>query len=131
MTLLLDTNAVLWWTKRDSRLGPKARGALERISSNVWVSAASIWELAIKQAAGKLRLPVSAAAAIDQLFAETRFQPLAIQVEHAVAAAALPQHHRDPFDRMLVAQAQIEDLTIVTSDTVFDHYDVKVLDARI
>lgn len=122
MSLLLDTHVLLWWLAG----APLAPGAVERIadpSTLVAVSAASIWEAAIEQALGKLRVEGSLAAAT----VESGFEPLPVGFPHAEAAGALPPHHRDPFDRLLVAQAAAEGLTIVTRDPVFDAYDVPVL----
>ena len=129
MTLLLDTQSLLWWRDGNSRLGPKARSAIAR-AADVRVSAASAWEIAIKSQTGRLpfREPVDAwmPAAIE----DSGFRPLSVTIEHAVAVANLPLHHADPFDRLLIAQAQLDNLTIVTSDTAFEAYDVKLIDAR-
>ncbi len=129
MNLLLDTNAVLWWLEGKTRLGPRARAMIARHAAEVRVSAASVWEIAIKVQTGRLpfREPV---ALIPAAIEDSGFRPLSVTFEHAVAVANLPHRHADPFDRMLIAQAQIENLTNVTADTVFDAYDVKVLDAR-
>jgi len=123
--LLLDTHAFLWWLADDAKLGPKARAAIADGRSVVFVSAASVWEIAVKRRAGKLDAPGDVAEWIERC----DFAPLSIDVEHAVAAAELPPHHRDPFDRMLVAQAQLEELTLVARDDAIDEYDVAVLDA--
>jgi len=123
--LLLDTHAFLWWLADDAKLGPKARAAIADERSAVFVSAASVWEIAVKRRSGKLDAPGDVADWIERC----DFAPLSIDVEHAVAAAELPPHHRDPFDRMLVAQAQLEELTLVARDDAIDEYDVAVLDA--
>ena len=125
MRLLLDTHAFLWWLADDAQLGPKARAAIADERSVVFVSAASVWEIAVKRRTGKLDAPGDVAEWIERC----DFAPLSIDVEHAVAAAELPPHHRDPFDRMLVAQAQLEELTLVARDDAIDEYDVAVLDA--
>jgi PIN domain nuclease of toxin-antitoxin system len=130
VNLLLDTQALLWWRHGTKKLGPRARATITRDATDVRVSAASAWEIATKFYAGRLTLPAPAEAWMVAALDDSGFRPLVITVEHAVAAGALPQVHGDPFDRMLIAQAQIESLTIVTSDAVFDGYDVKVLDAR-
>jgi PIN domain nuclease of toxin-antitoxin system len=121
VSLLLDTHALIWWLSG----GPLAAPALERISSaeKVFVSAASIWEAGIKAALGKLTLDVDLA----HEAVREGFEPLAIQLEHARDAAALPPHHRDPFDRMLIAQARAEGLTLVTRDLSLAAYDVVLL----
>jgi PIN domain nuclease of toxin-antitoxin system len=130
VNLLLDTQALLWWRHGARKLGARARAAIARDATDVRVSAASAWEIATKFYAGRLTLPAPAEAWMFAALDDSGFRPLVITVEHAVAAGALPPVHGDPFDRMLIAQAQLERLTIVTSDAVFDAYDVKVLDAR-
>ena len=130
MRLLLDTQVVVWWLNADRKLGKLARRAIEVEAVGVWVSAAAVWEIAIKAAAGLLSFDDPLPAAVTRAVEYTRFQPLTITVRHALAAGTLPLHHRDPFDRMLIAQAQLEGLTIVTSDAAFEDYDVKLLDAR-
>lgn len=127
MDLLLDTHAFLWWIEDDKKLGPKARGAITRPENAVLVSAATAWEIAVKRTLGKLELRGDIARAI----ADSQFAELPITVEHAVAAGELPNLHRDPFDRALIAQARIEDLTLLTQDEQITQYDVAVLDARL
>lgn len=122
MSLLLDTHALLWWLAGEP-IRDEARERIADPSSLVAVSAASIWEAEIKRALGKLRIEGSLARhAVD-----AGFEPLPITLDHAERAGALAPHHRDPFDRMLVAQAQLESLTIVTRDPAFAAYDVTVL----
>jgi prevent-host-death family protein len=121
-TLLLDTHVFLWWRTDDPRLGPEARDAIA-MTPVVFVSAASAWEAAIKIALGRLRLPESFGHGVD----DSGFDRLSLAFEHAEAAAALPPHHGDPFDRMLVAQAQLEGCTLVTHDRVLSPYGVEVL----
>jgi PIN domain nuclease of toxin-antitoxin system len=128
--LLLDTQVVVWWLNADRKLGKLARRAIELDAVAVWVSAAAVWEIAIKAAAGHLSFSDPLPAAVIRAVEYTRFQPMSIAVTHALAAGNLPLHHRDPFDRMLIAQAQLEDLTIVTADAAFEEYDVKLLNAR-
>lgn len=120
MDLLLDTHAFLWW---DS--GKLARSVVRRIQAagDVYVSAASAWEIAIKASLGKIEARASVAKAI----LEYGFLPLAISLEHADAVRALPRHHRDPFDRILVAQAMTERLTLVSKDPLFGRYGVEVV----
>ena len=125
MRLLLDTHALLWWIKGDRKLGAAARAAIADDASSVVVSAGSIWEIAIKEALGKLDVKTDLRRQLEL----NRFLPLPITVEHALAAGALPRHHDDPFDRMLVAQAQAEGLTIVTRDPRFSAYAVATLAA--
>lgn len=126
MNLLLDTHALLWWLADDPRLGSRAREAIAAAENLVAASAASAWKIAIKRALGKLEAPEDLCGAL----AEAGLQPLPITVEHAVAAGALPAHHADPFDRMLVAQAATEGLAIVTVDERIARYGVPVLPAR-
>jgi PIN domain nuclease of toxin-antitoxin system len=120
--LLLDTHVFLWWKTNDPRLGEAARQAIAS-ADLVFVSAASAWEAAIKAALGKLRLP----APLEEGVAESGFDKLPITFAHAESAAALPRHHRDPIDRMLVAQAALEGLTLVTHDKHLGAYDIRIL----
>lgn len=125
MRLLLDSHILLWWLTADPALPAAAKIAIGDPRAAVFVSAATAWELAIKCALGRLKFPIGQMAAILD---EAGFTPLGIEVEHAVIAGALPPHHHDPFDRMLVAQAQHEGLTIVTVDAMIRRYAVAVLD---
>lgn len=125
MLLLLDTHAFLWWIGDEPALGPRAREAIAAPANVVFVSAATAWEIAVKREAGKLDAPGEVGAWIR----DGGFTELAIEVEHAVASAGLPRHHGDPFDRLLIAQARLEDLTLVTSDPEILGYDVATLDA--
>ena len=125
MRLLLDTHVLLWWLADDARLGVEARTAIAAGDAQVAVSAASAWEIAIKQRLGKLRAPDDLAAQL----AQHRFVPLAVTVPHALRAEALPPVHDDPFDRMLVAQAELEGLTVVTRDADIGRYGVPILAA--
>jgi PIN domain nuclease of toxin-antitoxin system len=123
--LLLDTHVVVWALDDDHRLGRTARRAIENVANAVYVSVATVWEMALKSALGKLDVPSDIGGWIER----SAFSPLPIEIDHAVASAALPRHHRDPFDRMLVAQAQLEGLTLVTGDSRIARYDVATLDA--
>ena len=122
-SVLLDTHALLWSVGDTDRLSPAVREVLEADDVLAYVSAASIWEIAIKRAVGKLRAPDDL---LEQI-AAARFDELAITSAQAIRAGALPLHHGDPFDRMLVAQAQSERLTLVTNDERILAYDVPVL----
>jgi PIN domain nuclease of toxin-antitoxin system len=124
--LLLDTHALLWWMTDDPSLPAPARRAIGSSDNDVVVSAASVWEMSIKAHAGRLRLPSDDVAG-DLHASHLRLLP--ISPAHAWLAGALPQHHRDPFDRMLIAQAQVEGLTIVTRDRRFEPYGVPLLAA--
>ena len=111
------------------KLGRKAAALVLRDDSELWLSAASVWEIATKAAGGKLRLPKPVNQWLPRQISENDINPLAITHEHALAAAGLPRHHEDPFDRMLIAQALTQDLRIVTADAHFDRYDVRLIDA--
>jgi PIN domain nuclease of toxin-antitoxin system len=121
MRLLLDTHVVLWWRTDDVRLGRDARRAI-RSADVVWVSAVSGWEAAIKRALGRLRLSGSFMELLGRDLNE-----LPLMLRHADRLAGLPLHHSDPFDRMLIAQALTEGLTIVTHDRQFSRYDVPLV----
>ena len=125
MGLLLDTHALIWILSEDPRLTDEARAAIQNPEELVAVSPVSAWEIEIKRAIGKLDAPQD----LLQQVAGARFVPLLITLEHAIAAGALPPHHRDPFDRMLIAQAQLEGLTIVTRDPRFGPYAVPTMAA--
>lgn len=118
MRLLLDTHAFLWWCGDDPRLGDVERRAIRDGANEVFLSAASVWEMAIKQELGRLQVPEPASAAVARL----GFEPLPIAFAHAEATTLLPPLHRDPFDRLLVAQARTEGLTLVTSDPLIREY---------
>ena len=117
MKLLLDTHVLLWALVDDPRLTSSQVNAIE--NGNIYLSAASIWEIGIKNALGKLDVPGNFTEAI----ANAGCRQLPISWAHARAAAALPMHHSDPFDRMIIAQAMLEDLTVLSSDTKFRAYE--------
>ncbi len=121
--LLLDTHALLWALDDDDALDEAARNAIVDPRNDVFVSAISIWEISIKRSLGKLKAPGDLISAVEA----SGFQELAVTFVHADHAGNLPPHHRDPFDRMLVAQAQVEGLTIVTHDRVIAKYGVRTL----
>ncbi len=124
MNLLLDTHVALWALGDPSRLGDATRAALADPRNVVAVSAASVWEVEIKRALGKLDAPAGFAAEC----VIRGFDELPITFDHAAAASQLARHHHDPFDRMLMGQAMIEDYRIVTADRAFEHYGVEVVD---
>ncbi len=125
MNLLVDTHVVLWWLAGSGDLAERAIDEIAEPTNLVAVSAASIWEISIKAAQGKL----STDASLPDAVVEAGFEPLPITFAHADLAASLPAHHRDPFDRMLVAQAMTEDLVVVTRDPIFSAYGVPTLAA--
>jgi PIN domain nuclease of toxin-antitoxin system len=123
MRLLLDTHILLWWLADDARMPERAATAIGDGGTQIVVSAATAWEIAIRKAAGRLDAPDDL---LDALAAND-FDTLAITAGHAVTAGGLPPHHSDPFDRMLIAQAQAEGLTLVSVDSRFSEYDVELL----
>lgn len=122
MTLLLDTHVVLWWRTDSRRLGRSVRRAIAT-ADIVWVSAVSGWEVAIKQGLGKLHLADS----FRSMVQASDFLELPVTLRHAEELVTLARHHTDPFDRMLIAQAQIEGATVVTHDRQFEPYDVSIV----
>jgi len=121
--LLLDTHVLLWSLAGDERLGERAVDLIEDGRNVVYVSAASIWEISIKRSLGKLRVPGDVLAEVDA----ASFIRLPISFEHADAVAALPDLHADPFDRMLIAQARTDRLTLMTHDALMQRYDVQLI----
>jgi len=130
MRALLDTNAWLWFTGRSERLGPLTRALVRDRSNEMLLSIASAWEVAIKGGLGKISGIGDPAAFVRTRLRRQHILTLGVTLDHVLAVAALPAHHRDPFDRLLVAQAQAESLTIITADAHLALYDVKVHDAR-
>ena len=126
MRLLLDTQVWLWMVVAPDRLSPAARRLVSSDENDLVLSAASAWEIAIKHVLGKLKLPGAPADLIPEWMERTGVIPLAVLHRHALHVASLPPHHRDPFDRLLVAQAQVEDVAVLTADPQFERYEVKV-----
>lgn len=128
VALLLDTHAVLWWFDRHlGTLSQAAQAAITRTEEPLRVSSVTGFEIATKHASGKLDGVGPLLAGFEQKLVNERFTPMPVEMRHAVAVAGLPLHHRDPFDRLLIAQALIEDLTIVSMDAAFDRYGVRRL----
>lgn len=123
MKLLLDTHVFLWWLTDHKLLSKAACDAIYHDKNVVFISAASAWEIAIKKSLGKLECP----AEIEEALRMNHFQALPISIAHALHAGKLPPHHTDPFDRLLVAQAQLEALTLVTRDEKQRLYDISVI----
>jgi PIN domain nuclease of toxin-antitoxin system len=127
--ILLDTQCWIWMTSSPARLSPVSRDMVASIDNDLMLSAASSWEIVIKHALGKLRLPEPPDRFIPSRLQAFRTGALSIEHQHVLRVGALPSHHRDPFDRLLVAQAQVERMPIVTADPIFKKYDVEIIDA--
>ncbi|MBI3516586.1 MAG: type II toxin-antitoxin system VapC family toxin [Proteobacteria bacterium] len=123
MNLLLDTHVLIWWDVGHSRLAKIVRDAIAQPSNQVYVSAATIWEISVKRAMGKLVFRRSPTETVER----SGFQPLPITLRHAERAGELPRHHNDPFDRLLVAQAEIEGFVLATQDRQLARYGVTLL----
>ena len=129
MRVLLDTQVWLWMLAAPERLSEPSRALVVSADNELLLSAASAWEIAIKYGLGKLRLPEPPGELMPRLMTRTGITPLPVHHRHALHVATLPALHRDPFDRLLIAQAQIEQLPILTADTSFALYDVETLRA--
>ena len=127
MKLLIDTHALIWWWMDETRLPAKASDALASGGASVFVSIASVWEIAIKHGLGKLDLDPRIVVGLRSGDALESFEELEISRRHVVEAGALEHHHGDPFDRLLIAQARLEGLTIVSNEKLFDSYGVSRL----
>ena len=125
MRLLLDTHALIWFAEDDASLSKRARESLEDSANSLHYSLASIWEMAIKVSLGKLKMSVKLSGGFDHHLEQNGLNPLPIEYAHAARVAALPMHHRDPFDRLLVAQADLEHMGLVSHDEHLDAYGVK------
>ena len=125
MRILLDSHPVLWWLEDNNSLGPQCRDLIEH-ADEAFVSAVTPWELGIKRSLGKLSMPDGLVDVIES----DGFTSLSITAAHAELAPSLPPFHRDPFDRMLIAQAQLEALILVTADKALASYDIEQFDAR-
>jgi PIN domain nuclease of toxin-antitoxin system len=123
MNVLVDTHVVLWWFTRTGQLSSQARATLKSLQNRIYVSACVAWELATKANLGKLNAQ-ELVSDLPRLLFEEGFRRLAISVDHAIRAGGLPPHHNDPFDRMLVAQAQALGFPIVSADATLDRYGV-------
>jgi PIN domain nuclease of toxin-antitoxin system len=130
VSYLLDTQVFLWMQSAPERIGPRTRLLIEDAATSLVFSAASSWEIAIKYGLGKLPLPEPPEVFVPTRMSSSAVAALPIEHAHALRVAALDQDHRDPFDRMLVAQTQLEELTLITADPIFDRYEVALIDAR-
>ena len=126
MKFLIDTHAIIWFITDDSKLPASVKNLIEDIANTCFVSVASLWEMAIKFSIGKLVLGVSLEEMFE-LIEKTGFELLSATPKHLLASAKLPFHHSDPFDRLMIAQAQTDNLTLVSRDGKFDLYEVKLL----
>jgi PIN domain nuclease of toxin-antitoxin system len=127
VSVLLNTHALLWWLDDDRRLSRRARKVIADPDSVIYVSSASVWEIAIKVRLGKLADPQDAVPRLPQILVERGMTELPISAVHALGAGSLPNHHRDPFDRMLVAQSRLEGLPLVTNDPHIPKYGVQTI----
>lgn len=127
MRLLLDTQCWLWWFSEPEKLNEEAIEQIVTETNEIWFSVASVWEIGIKNAIGKLPLPQPPEDYISTRMTQLGARMLEITASHALRAASLPLDHRDPFDRMLIAQAQIEDMTIASADSIFHQYQVSLI----
>jgi PIN domain nuclease of toxin-antitoxin system len=125
--ILLDTNALIWLLTGSQQLGAVARTTIEADLATCYVSQVSLWEIATKAAIGKLDLKLD----VPQVIEKEGFSLLRLRNEHIKAYQKLPLLHRDPFDRMLIAQAQVEQVKLLTSDDIFKSYDAKIVDAKV
>lgn len=127
MKALLDTHTFLWWILDDERLSPRVRETIRDPNTTLFLSAASAWEMVIKAQAGRLRLSENPARFIQEQLSLQGIEGLPVQVSHALHVSSLPAHHRDPFDRLLVAQSQMENLPILSSDPLIAQYEVEII----
>lgn len=127
MNLLLDTHIALWAIADSPKLSKKARETIESPKSSVWISAATVWEIAIKHSLGRGDMPVSGQDAL-RYFRESGYRFLPVEPEHAVAVESLPAHHADPFDRILIAQALVEPMRLITHDPVVVRYSDTIIE---
>jgi PIN domain nuclease of toxin-antitoxin system len=124
MRVLLDTHAVIWWVHQDRLLSSESHAAIANPVNELLVSAATIWEIAIKLSIGKLSLSMPYREWMDQALLGLQASILPVTVEYAAKQAELPSHHRDPFDRLLIAQALVEDVPVISADSSFEQYGV-------
>jgi PIN domain nuclease of toxin-antitoxin system len=127
MKVLMDTHTFLWWNTDDPLLSIRAREIIADGRNEVFLSAASVWEIVIKAAKGRLILPEPPARYVASRMSLYRFQPLPVQISHAAQVFELPPHHNDPFDRLLIAQSQLESMPLVTGEEDIKHYDLETI----
>ena len=122
---LLDTHILIWWFEGSPKLKPEIREIIQSGANAIYLSSGAIWEMAIKQSIGRLEFPSD----LESLLQEDNIQVLPIAASHALAVATLPHHHRDPFDRIQIVQAQLDGLTLISRDEAFEQYDVQLITA--
>lgn len=127
MRILIDTHILIWWESTPERLSSTARRRLEEAQDTFIISVASLWEMQIKLAIGKLTLRLPLAEVVREQQKQNGFEILPITLQHVLALETLPMHHKDPFDRLLIAQAQAEGLPLLSADAVFDQYPIRRL----
>ncbi len=130
MNILIDTHIFLWLFGQPSKISTNILNLLRNQNNSVYLSVVSSWEIAIKYGNGKLQLPDKPEIFVPDRMKKANLKPLKITKEHALAVADLPQIHKDPFDRLLIAQANIENFSLLSADSVFDKYTVKLIDAN-
>jgi len=123
---LLDTNVLIWWVTDNDKLSDRARSIIRDPENQIFVSAASVWEIAIKSSLGKLEISKH----FYHDLAKEPFTELSVSFQHAILVRDLPHIHADPFDRLLIAQARVENLTVITSDPSFKRYEIAVIKAK-
>ena len=126
-SLLLDTNVLIWTLSGSDRISTRAKRAMARSTSDLYVSVVSVWEIVLKFQAGKLRLKSELDEVLEQILYHSPWTILQMSAEHLVPVAALPMLHKDPFDRLLIAQARHEGMSLVTSDETIPKYDVRTI----
>ncbi len=124
MNYLLDTHTFLWWVNNDKQLSSTSESIIREGSNRIFISLASQWEIGIKTSINRLEFPMDQ---LESTIDHNGFEDLAITSRHIIETTQLPMHHRDPFDRMLIAQARIESLTLISKDTLFPNYDVALI----
>jgi PIN domain nuclease of toxin-antitoxin system len=130
MKILIDTHIFLWLFGSSNRISLNVLNLLLNSNNTIYLSAASVWEIAIKYAKGKLQLPAAPEIFVPDRMKRANFKRLEINYEHTLAIAKLPPVHKDPFDRLLIAQANVENLHLLSADDVFGNYTVKLIDAK-
>jgi PIN domain nuclease of toxin-antitoxin system len=127
MRALLDTHAFLWWILDDERMSARARSTIEDMRNELLLSAASGFEISVKASLGKLELPADPVRFVTEQLGINRIGTLPVSMSHALAVSVLPMHHRDPFDRLIIAQARVEGLPVITTDGQLGRYDIEII----